>query len=41
MFSTTYIYYDRETNSVKTTTSAAASVGENKILLCVASPTTS
>ena len=41
MFSTTYIYYDRETNSVATTTSAAASVGENKILLCVASPTTS
>lgn len=35
---TTYIYYDRENNAVATTTSASASVGENKILLCVASP---
>ena len=41
MSSTTYIYYDRDTSSVSTTTSASASVGENKILLCVASPTTS
>ena len=35
---TTYIYYDRETNTVTSSTSASASVGENKILLCVASP---
>lgn len=35
---TTYIYYDRETNTVASSTSASASVGENKILLCVASP---
>lgn len=35
---TTYIYYDRETNTVSSSTSASASVGENKILLCVASP---
>jgi hypothetical protein len=41
MSSTTYIYYDRDTSSVSTTTSASASVGENKILLCVASPTSS
>lgn len=37
----TYIYYDRDLWSVQTTTSAQASVWENKILLCVASPTTS
>jgi len=41
MSGTTYIYYDREDNNVKTTTSASTSVWENKILLCVASPTTS
>ena len=41
MSGTTYIYYDREDNTVKTTTSASTSVWENKILLCVASPTTS
>lgn len=37
----TYIYYDMSTNSVATTTSASACVWENKLLLCVASPTTS
>ena len=37
----TYIYYDRDLWSVQATTSAQASVWENKILLCVASPTTS
>ena len=37
----TYIYYDRDLWSVQITTSAQASVWENKILLCVASPTTS
>lgn len=37
----TYIYYDRDLWSVQTTTSAQASVWENKILLCVASPTSS
>ena len=41
MSSTTYIYYDRDLWSVQTTTSASASVWENKILLCVAAPTTS
>lgn len=38
---TTYIYYDSDLWSVQTTTSASASVGKNKILLCVASPTSS
>lgn len=37
----TYIYYDRDLWSVQTTTSAQDSVWENKILLCVASPTSS
>ena len=41
MSSMTYIYYDMETSSVATTTSASASVWENKILLCVAKPTSS
>lgn len=41
MSTTTYIYYDREDNTIKTTTSASASVWEKKILLCVASPTVS
>lgn len=41
MSSTTYIYYDREDNTVKTTTSASSSVWEKKILLCVAAPTSS
>lgn len=41
MSSTTYIYYDRDLWWVYTTTTASASVGENKILLCVASPTSS
>ena len=41
MSSTTYIYYDRDDNTVKTTTSSASSVWEKKILLCVAAPTTS
>lgn len=35
----TYIYYDKTTNTVKTTTSAQSSVWEDKILLCVAKPT--
>ena len=38
---TTYIYVDQQDWSVYYTTSAADSVGENKILLCVASPTSS
>lgn len=37
----TYIYYDKSTSSVQTTTTASASVWENKILLCVAKPTSS
>lgn len=37
----TYIYYDKTSNSVATTTSAQSSVWENKILLCVAKPTSS
>lgn len=37
----TYIYYDRDLWSVQTTTYASLSVWENKILLCVASPTSS
>lgn len=41
MSTITYIYYDRDLWSVQTTTSAQASVWENKILLCVASPTSS
>lgn len=41
MSAVTYIYYDRDLWSVQTTTSAQASVWENKILLCVASPTSS
>ena len=41
MSSTTYIYYDREDSTVKTTTSASSSVWEDKILLCVAAPTVS
>ena len=41
MSSTTYIYYDREDDTVKTTTTASDSVWEKKILLCVAAPTTS
>ena len=41
MSAVTYIYYDRDLWSVQTTTSAQTSVWENKILLCVASPTSS
>jgi hypothetical protein len=41
MSTTTYIYYDRSDNTVKTTTTSADSVWENKILLCVAAPTVS
>ena len=41
MSAVTYIYYDRDLWSVQTTTSAQSSVWENKILLCVASPTSS
>lgn len=41
MSAVTYIYYDRDLWTVQTTTSASSSVWENKILLCVASPTTS
>jgi hypothetical protein len=41
MSSMTYIYYDMSTNTVSTTTNASASVWENKILLCVAKPTSS
>lgn len=41
MSTTTYIYYDRENEWVYTTNSASSSVGKDKILLCVASPTTS
>ena len=41
MSSMTYIYYDMSTNTMNTTTSASASVWENKILLCVAKPTNS
>ncbi len=41
MSTTTYIYYDRSDDTVNTTTSSADSVWEKKILLCVASPTTS
>ena len=41
MSTMTYIYYDEESGSVLTTTSASASVWEKKILLCVAWPTTS
>lgn len=41
MSSTTYIYYDSALWWVYTTTSASSSVGKDKILLCVASPTTS
>lgn len=37
----TYIYYDMENEVVSTTTSAQASVGKDKLLLCVAKPTTS
>ena len=37
----TYIYYDRDLWGVYTTNSAQSSVWANKILLCVASPTTS
>lgn len=41
MSATTYIYYDMELGSVATTTSASSSVGENKILICVAKPASS
>ena len=41
MSSTTYIYYDQSTWNVVTTTNASSSVGKDKILLCVAAPTTS
>ena len=41
MSSTTYIYYDRSDDTVKTTTVSADSVWEDKILICVANPTTS
>lgn len=41
MSSTTYIYYDREDSTVKTTTTSADSVWEDKILICVANPTAS
>lgn len=41
MSAVTYIYYDKELWGVQTTTSASNSVGENKILLCVAKPTSS
>ena len=38
---TTYIYVDQQDGTVYYTTSAADSVWDNKILLCVAAPTTS
>lgn len=41
MSTVTYIYYDQSDSLVHTTTSAWASVWEDKILLCVAAPTTS
>lgn len=41
MSATTYIYYDQENNTVSYTTSASSAVWENKILLCVAAPTSS
>lgn len=41
MSAITYIYYDMDTSSVATTTSAQSSVGKNKLLLCVAKPTSS
>lgn len=41
MSATTYIYYDQESNTVSYTTSASSAVWENKILLCVAAPTSS
>ena len=41
MSTMTYIYYDEDSGSVLTTTSASDSVWEKKILLCVAWPTTS
>ena len=41
MSATTYIYYDREDDTVKYTTTSADSVWEKKILLCVAAPTVS
>ena len=41
MSAVTYIYYDQSDNAVHTTTSAADSVWEDKILMCVAAPTVS
>jgi hypothetical protein len=41
MWSMTYIYYDMSNNTMNTTTSASGSVGEDKLLLCVAKPTVS
>ena len=41
MSTVTYIYYDQSDSLVHTTTSAWDSVWEDKILLCVAAPTTS
>lgn len=41
MWSMTYIYYDMSDNTMNTTTSASSSVGEDKLLLCVAKPTVS
>ena len=41
MSTVTYIYYDRSDDTVKTTTTAADSVWEDKIVICVAAPTTS
>lgn len=41
MGAVTYIYYDMSNNTMNTTTSASSSVGENKLLLCVAKPTVS
>jgi len=41
MSSVTYIYYDQNDSSMHYTTSPAQSVGEGKILMCVAWPTSS
>ena len=41
MTATTYIYYDMENSTIATTTTASSSVWDKKLLLCVASPTTS
>ena len=41
MSATTYIYYDMDALAVNYTTTASSAVWENKILLCVAAPTSS